>query len=61
MTRKQIEMMREIRLWIGQIIVPSALAVGTALTIPEVRDLVADKARNMKNSVKIKLHKEERP
>lgn len=37
MTYKQIEQAREIRLWIGQIIVPAITVATTMLTIPEVR------------------------
>lgn len=61
MTRKQIDMLREARLWVGQIIVPTAMAVGTALTIPEVREAVAARAKSMKRSIEDKFRKEERP
>lgn len=54
MTYKQIETMREIRLWIGQIIVPATMGMVTLLTIPEVRSAVAAKAESMKNSIKNK-------
>ena len=57
MTYKQIETMREIRLWIGQIIVPATMAVMTVMTIPEVRSAVAAKAESMKNTVENKTHK----
>lgn len=62
MTYKQIETMREIRLWIGQIIVPAATIAATTLTIPEVRQAVATKAESMKRSIERKMKKkEERP
>ena len=51
MTYKQIEASREIRLWIGQIIVPAAIAIGTALSIPEVRQYVANKFRKKNKTV----------
>lgn len=48
MTHRQIETMREIRLWIGQIVVPVCTVVATALTIPEVRQAVGQKVTDMK-------------
>ena len=54
MTWKQIETSREIRLWVGQIIVPLA---GMAMFIPEVREAVGSKARKMKETINSKLHK----
>lgn len=54
MTHKQIDAMREARLWIGQIIVPAIGLATTALAIPEVRQAVADKVNDMKRSVKKK-------
>lgn len=62
MTRKQIDQAREMRLWLGQVVVPAAtLAIG-ALSIPEVRQAAAAKARLVKQNIEEKLHKkEERP
>lgn len=57
MTYKQIEASREARLWIGQIIVPACAAIGTTLAIPEVRQAVAAKAKEMKQSIENKLKK----
>lgn len=55
MTHNQkIETMREIRLWIGQIIVPACGVATAALTIPEVREMVAAKADSIKESIKLK-------
>lgn len=54
MTYKQIEASREARLWIGQIIVPAATVVGSALAIPEVRQAVAAKAKEVKETIKNK-------
>lgn len=58
MKRKNIDTMREVRLWIGQIIVPAVTVVGSALAIPEVRQAVAMKANQWKESVERKINKE---
>lgn len=34
MKRRDIDTMREVRLWIGQIVVPTLTVVGSALAIP---------------------------
>lgn len=57
MTYKQIEAAREARLWIGQIIVPAATVVVTALTIPEVRQTVAAKANSIRHNIESKMKK----
>ena len=57
MTYKQIEASREARLWLGQIIVPALAAVGTTLAIPEVRQAVAAKAKEIKQSIENKCKK----
>ena len=54
MTYKQIEVAREVRLWIGQIIVPTAMVVGSMLMIPEVRGAIAAKAENIKQNIEAK-------
>ena len=59
MTYKQIEAAREVRLWIGQIIVPAATLAVTTLAIPEVREAVAVKAKQVKNKIENKMKKEE--
>lgn len=62
MTRKQIDTMREVRLWVRDIVVPVATAAITALTIPEVRQAVAIKAESVKRSIEKKMKREgERP
>lgn len=58
MTRKQIDTAREARLWVGQIIVPTATVVVTALTIPEVRQCVVTKFRSTKEFIAKKFKKE---
>lgn len=57
MTWQQIETSREIRLWVGQIIVPTITLAGMAMSIPEVRESVSSKARKMKETINSKLHK----
>jgi len=53
MTYKQIETSREIRLWIGQLIVPAVtLATTIIIANPEFRHAAATKFTNIKNSVK---------
>lgn len=59
MTYKQIETSREIRLWIGQIIVPAVTLAATAMAVPEVRQAVATKAKSVKRSIENKFKKEE--
>lgn len=58
MTYKQIEASRELRLWIGQIIVPALTLAATTMAIPEVREAVAAKAEDIKYSIKQKIKKE---
>lgn len=57
MKRRNIDTMREVRLWIGQIIVPTLTVVGSALAIPEVRSAVSAKLKR-KNDKKIKKEEE---
>ena len=58
MTNNQkIETSREIRLWIGQIIVPTLTCVSTMILIPEVRQAVVTKTKEVKQSIKNKFQK----
>ena len=57
MKRKNIDTMREVRLWIGQIIVPAVVTIGSVMAIPEVRDAVSVKAKQWKESVEKKIKK----
>lgn len=57
MTWQQIETSREIRLWVGQIIVPTITLAGMAMSIPEVREAVGSKTRKVKETINSKLHK----
>ena len=58
MTYRQIEASREARLWIAQVIIPVVTAAGVAMSIPEVRQKVAEKANNIKTSIKNKFKKD---
>ena len=49
MTYKQIETSREIRLWITQVIVP---ALALVLVVPESREVIVTKAREVKDKIK---------
>lgn len=59
MTWKRIEAMREIRLWIGQIVVPTVTLVAAAMAIPEVREAVASKAKEIKGKIDNKIKKDQ--
>ena len=48
MTYKQIEASREVRLRIGQVIVP---AIALTMAIPEARKKVIDKSKSIKRSI----------
>lgn len=55
MKRKNIDAMREVRLWIGQIVVPAVTLAASTMAIPEVRKAVAAKALQWKESIEMKL------
>lgn len=57
MKRKDIEAAREVRLWIGQIVVPAVTLAATTMAIPEVRQAVAAKANLVKHNINEKLNK----
>lgn len=58
MTYKQIETSREIRLWIGQIIVPAVATVGTVMAMnPELREKAKNKMSEVKNKFKTRNFK----
>lgn len=60
MKRKNIDVMREVRLWIGQIVVPAVTLAASTMAIPEVRKAVATKAVQWKESIETKLKRKER-
>lgn len=57
MTYKHIEAAREVRLWIGQIVVPAVMLATSTLAIPEVREAIAAKANSVKESIENKMNK----
>lgn len=48
MTYKQIEACRELRLWIGQVIVPTVSVMAVVLANPDVRKVASEKLDNIK-------------
>ena len=57
MTYKQIEAIREVRLWIKDIVVPVAAFATSMMLIPEVRQPVINKFKNVKESIDKKVKK----
>lgn len=57
MTYKQIEASREMRLWIGQVIVPAAVAVVAIASNPQTRNYVSKKYNNVKSRIQKKFDK----
>ena len=51
MKRKNIDAMREVRLWIGQVIVPGVITFGAVMQIPQVRDSVVNASIKAKDKV----------
>ena len=49
MKHKNIDAMREVRLWIGQVIVPGVITFGAAMQIPQVRDAVLNASMKAKH------------
>jgi len=61
MTWKQIETAREVRLWIGQIVVPAATVAAAVLTIPEFRQAAVDLGNHIKRKIEDKKKSKEHP
>ena len=57
MSYKRIEASREARLWLGQIVIPVVSTAVASLSIPEVRQMVATKANQIKYSIENKMKK----
>lgn len=57
MTYKQIEASREMRLWIGQVIVPAAAAAIAIASNPQTRNYVSEKYNNVKSRIQKKFEK----
>ena len=60
MTRKSLDTMREVRLWIGQIVVPGVILGASVMSIPEVRSAVATKAKEVKMEINRKIKRKEK-
>ena len=57
MTYKQIEASREMRLWIGQVIVPAAVAAVAIASNPNTRDYISKKYNNVKSRIQKKFER----
>lgn len=57
MTYRQIESSRERRLWITQVVMPTALVAAAILGNREVRENLKDKATELKEKIKAKINK----
>jgi hypothetical protein len=53
-TRQKIDLAREIRLGITQVIIPVTTLAVTVMTIPEVREAINEKVKNVKDQHKRK-------
>lgn len=58
MSHKQIEASRELRLWIGQVIVPAAVGAAFILRNPQTRQMISNKANKVKMACKKKFKKD---
>ena len=59
MTRKQIDGAREVRLWIGQVIVPGVIGAMAIMSNPQSRTFVQCKVADAKDAVKKMFKKKE--
>ena len=57
MTYKQIEQMREARLWIKDIVVPVVGAAAIIISVPEARTAVSEKVKSTKEYIAQKFKK----
>ena len=60
-TRQKIDLAREIRLGVTQVLIPAAMLATSVLSIPEVREAVNEKVKEVKDQVKRKRAKKEAP
>ena len=60
MKRKNVDTMQEIRLRVGQIVVPGLITVGAVMQIPGVKEGVDEKIQQTKESIARKFRKESR-
>lgn len=49
---KHIEASREVRLWLGQVVIPACMAFGVAMTNPQFKETVTSKVDSAKESLK---------
>lgn len=54
MTNKQLDASRELRLWIGQIVIP---IIGVTMMIPEAREAVTRRIKKAKQNIEFKFKK----
>ena len=57
MTWKRLETIREVRMWLTQLIIPVATIGAAVMTIPEVREKVVTKVNDVKEKIKTRLEK----
>lgn len=57
-TRQKLDRSRECRLWIGQIVAPALTVLGSTLAIPEVRQAISAKCKEVKQNIEQKLNKD---
>lgn len=57
MTYKQIEASREVRLWIGQVVVPAVMVGVMLMANPITRDFIVDKTTVVKDKFKTMFKK----
>lgn len=55
MSYRHREMAREARLWITQVIVPAMALGASVLSIPNVREAVSGKAKDIKETIEQKI------
>ena len=55
MTWKRLETMREVRLWLTQLVIPIAAIGAAVMNIPEVREKVFTKVNDVKAKIKTRL------
>ena len=53
-TTQKLDMSREVRLWIRDIVVPAAGVAVAVLSIPEVRNMINDKVKDIRNDIERK-------
>ena len=57
MTWKRLETIREVRMWLTQLIIPTAAIGAAVMSIPEVREAVVTKVNDVKAKIKERFKK----